>query len=723
MANAEQYADWLVKNEAKKGTPEFETVAQAYRQVRGQVAEPGAAESVGSALRELPRQTGLFARYAIEGPAQLASTITDPVGSLGDVAINAVSGGNHRTPTTAEQGVKLADWLGLPNPRNANERVVGDITRGGLSAGGIAGAARGAAKATEGGVRTALQTLAANPSTQVAAGAVGAGAGGSVREAGGGPTEQFLASLLGGVGGGYGANKLDDLIAAGKRGGAAVRNYFAAGRPQSELAASDQQINILLQRSGIDWSAVPERVRQGMREEVAAAIQGGGELDPAALRRLLAFRSTGTTPTVGMLTQNPGQITRERNLAKTSANSTDPQLQRLPNLENDNIRALLRRLDESGAQGAPDAMGAGRAAVGSLQGTARRAQGEIDSLYASARDTSGRSLPIDGHAFSTRANQLLDENNVGSFVPQDIANKMNAVAKGEIPLTVDVAEQLKTSIGNIQRGSADGNVRRALGFVRQALDEAPLQGSGGFGTQPAVAGSVPTSPLIAGRESIDAFNRARGANRTWMNRVESNPALRAVVDGVEPDQFVQRFVVGKGASAADVRSLAAELNPQAREAMRRHMVAHLKGAATNHTDDITKFSNQSYRDALRNIGEDKLLAFFTPDEVLNLRNVGQAAKYMQAQPAGSAVNNSNSGTFLLGRGVDLLNSYAGRVPMVGDWIQGTVQGLQQSASLAPRNGLLQAAMEREGPRLNSLLAAALAAPTQARGDDDRQRRP
>ena len=32
MANATEYAEWLVRNEAKKGTPEFETVAQAYRE-------------------------------------------------------------------------------------------------------------------------------------------------------------------------------------------------------------------------------------------------------------------------------------------------------------------------------------------------------------------------------------------------------------------------------------------------------------------------------------------------------------------------------------------------------------------------------------------------------------------------------------------------------------------------------------------------------------------
>jgi hypothetical protein len=31
MATADEYAAWIVKNSAKRGTPEFETVAQAYQ--------------------------------------------------------------------------------------------------------------------------------------------------------------------------------------------------------------------------------------------------------------------------------------------------------------------------------------------------------------------------------------------------------------------------------------------------------------------------------------------------------------------------------------------------------------------------------------------------------------------------------------------------------------------------------------------------------------------
>lgn len=39
MASAEDYANWIVSNQDKKGTPEFDTVAQAYKVARGQSAQ------------------------------------------------------------------------------------------------------------------------------------------------------------------------------------------------------------------------------------------------------------------------------------------------------------------------------------------------------------------------------------------------------------------------------------------------------------------------------------------------------------------------------------------------------------------------------------------------------------------------------------------------------------------------------------------------------------
>lgn len=676
---------------------------------RGATAGPTLSQKITGDMRRVM----LTPRYALEGLASIGDIVHEPIRAI----TNAI--GLPRADSSLTQlATKAADAIGLPAPRDSNERVIGDASRMVAGAGGMAaGTAAAAGRAVPGVFKDVLSKLSVNAGSQ-AAGAAGAGlAGGAVREEGGGPMAQFGASLAGGLGAGLGANALSNMA-----GGAANKIKQLLTPASVEMAQADQKISMILERSGIDWKEVPERIRQGMRQEVSAALNTGAPLDDKAVQRLLVFKRADVVPTVGQLTQDPGMITREANLSKTGANSTNPALQKLPGLQNRNVLSLLSQLDEAGARGAPSASSAGMASINSLDALATRAKGNINQLYQGARDTSGRSLPLEGGTFTRNANMALDEANVGSFLPPDIAKKMNAIAKGEYPLTVDVAEQLKTSIGNLQRGSSDGNMRRALGIVRQALDDAPLQNSSPAnpGRLPAVPGTVPPSTAAAGEESIAAFNEARKANRQWMQRVEGNPALKAVVDGVEPDQFVQKFVVGKGASAADVQALKSELDPSAVAQMRSYLVRHLKDKATGGDEDITKFAGKTYRDALRELG-DKLPVFFSKDEIQKLTDLGNAAKYMQAQPAGSAVNNSNSGALMIGRGLDMLESIAQKAPVGRDAITGVIQGMQQRQVMAPRNALAALAPPVDrGVKVNPLSAAVIATPS-AYGRDNKRR--
>jgi len=68
---------------------------------------------------------------------------------------------------------------------------------------------------------------------------------------------------------------------------------------------------------------------------------------------------------------------------------------------------------------------------------------------------------------------------------------------------------------------------------------------------------------------------------------------------------------------------------------------------------------------LQDIGHYKLSAFFSPDEVVQVRSVSNVANYTSAQPVGSAVNNSNSASVLVGKGIDLLDRLVGNIPLFG----------------------------------------------------------
>ncbi len=650
------------------------------------IAKPEAVKA-GEAIGGIGRVFGLTARYGLEGLGQAAQIGTEPLRYLTD----RLTGQTGKTKPMGEMAAGLADMIGLPKPDGANERVIGDASRLVAGAGGL-GAAGRLAQGTGGVIGQAGSLFATNP-VQQGLSAAGAGlAGGSTREAGYGPWAQAGAALFGGVVTPMTANA---VAGAGKSVVNSVRRELDALRPNSTITKEiDQKISLVLQRQGVDWDAIPEAIKQPMRAEVAQAMNTSGELSPDAVRRLLDFKTVGATPTRGMLTQDPVQITREMNLAKTGANSTDTGLQRLPGLQNQNTAQLLRTLDNAGAANAPDAFATGERVLGALRGTAAASKGRIDSLYAQARDTAGRSAELDGAAFTKRASQMLDEGLLGGALPKSVETHLNDIAAGKVPFTVDYAEQLKTAMGKLQRATSDGQQRMALGKVREALDATPLRAAEQVnpGNLPAVAGTVPPSPVALGADSVSAFNRARQANAAFMRRVEETPALAAALDDAQPDRFVQQFITGQGATVKDVNAIrrAIVMYPQAMEAVKSNIVGHLKSAATNGTEDVTKFSPAAYNKALNTIGERKLAAFFSPEEIRQLQAVGRVGTMMTAQPAGTAVNNSNSGAMLVGRGLSMLDSIAGKLPAGLDTtINGILRGTQQSQALNVPRSLLQ----------------------------------
>ena len=643
-----------------------------------------AGKSLNRGVSDIPRQFGLTARYALEGPAQAAQVFTEPVAGL-------MRWAGIPTRPLGEIASGAADAIGLPKPETSQERVVGDATRLLAGTGGMLGASRAMAQ-LPGMVGTVGAGMAANPTAQLTS-ATGAGVmGGLSREGGGNEMQQAGAALIGGVAGGMVPGATNAAVNAGKR-------LFNRLTPQQ----MDVQISNVLQRAGMDYSQVPERARQSLRAQMQDALRAGQELDPAAVRRLAEFHAIGATPTRGMVTQDPVRITQEMNLAKMGANAGDDGLQGLARVQNQNNTRLINVMNEAGANRG-DAIAAGQRAIGAIQAQDDALAGRVSSLYQQARDTSGRSAALDGAAFTRTANQMLDEGLLGGALPKDVADHMNRIARGEVPFDVNYAEQLKTRIAALQRATNDGSARMALGMVRRALDETPLMSAPQVnpGNLPAVPGTVPPSPAALGQESIDAFNQARQAARQRFGWQESARPIEAALNGAQPDDFVQKFVI-RG-TVADASALAKNA-PTAE--IKNALLAHLKDKALGgDADEVGKFSQSAYNKALNQIGDRKLSLFFSPEELNQLRTVGRVASYMQNQPVGSAVNNSNSGALLLGKGIDLLNKLPGGQTFLGQPLQNINVSIQQRAAQNVLPGLL--ATQPRQPMASGLLAPAAA---------------
>ena len=177
MANAEAYAQWIVANADKKGTPEFETVAAAYQAARavGAQDEPFAAK--------LGRQVLNAGAGAIRGAGSIGATLMAPMDMLNSAAMGrgANTGlSNRREGMTAALGSMGADTDSLAfGAGKLGTEIAGTLGVGGAIA-GVAGRALPAGAAP---LLDAIRTAG------MSAGGVGGKAGVGIRAAGGGITE------------------------------------------------------------------------------------------------------------------------------------------------------------------------------------------------------------------------------------------------------------------------------------------------------------------------------------------------------------------------------------------------------------------------------------------------------------------------------------------------------------------------------------------------------
>jgi hypothetical protein len=166
VATAEQYADWIIKNADRRGTPEFETVAKAYQAAKAQ-AKPQqdfafdpmrdmsmgerALAGVGKAFTDLGRGAGQLVRAVSREDvaesrkldAPLMSTTAGTVGNIaGNIAMLAptamIPGAN-----TISGGAAIGALSGLLQPSVSTSETLTNVSLGGGSGALVPAVVRG----------------------------------------------------------------------------------------------------------------------------------------------------------------------------------------------------------------------------------------------------------------------------------------------------------------------------------------------------------------------------------------------------------------------------------------------------------------------------------------------------------------------------------------------------------------------------------------------------
>jgi hypothetical protein len=610
----------------------------------------GASRAKGSALGG----AWMGLRDAVDAGAQLARRVVpEGVGQAMD-----------------EFGNKLAD-LGLPVARSNGVAGVDQIVKGanaeydasrklagrdGMDLARVAGNIANPVNRLipMGGASTALQVAGR-------AGAQGAlsGLASPVLDTDNFGASKAVQTLLGGAAGAAGGVVADKLI----KGASSMVDRLKATMRSPELSRldADTLIQRAAQEQGVDLTAIPDSIKSQLREQVGKSLRGNQAPDTRAMIRQAEGRAIlgdEGALTLGQATRDPIQFARERDLRGVNLGSQGTPKNALADKFAAQNNRLIQALNERGAATAPGEFQTGNKLVEALRQYDDAAKAKIGGLYDKAESLNGGQIPLDHRAFADSALANLEQGMKTGFLPAEIKNIVNGVSKGEIPLTISTSEQIKSTVAAAIRKAqraGDGNEAYALGIVRDALENAKPMGDVSFGGNQLARAGTPLPPSSLGADAQGAFNQARAAARERFGRLESNPALKAAVDGAEPDKFFQSRVLN--APVREVRALIDAVPEQAGN-VRQQMVDFLKSKAVSGAkDEVALFSQSGYNKALREIGDEKLATIFSPQELAQLKSIGNVAAYIQAQPAGSAVNNSNTASAVM----NLLSQMSGKI--------------------------------------------------------------
>lgn len=643
-----------IPDEIPADSPELKTRVAKIRGERGTAGmQPGAAQppSVGPAVQPVTRLERVWkgVRDPFDAAAQMVRrAVPDGVGEALDNADRWLGKHTGGVFMPVEEGIQRgeAEYQAgrKAGARNVSSLITGEEPDPGFDWWRLAGNIASPINYLP-GVGVGRATTAAQLAAQGAkAGAIGGALQPVVAE--GQEDSDFWKQKAGQVAAGAITGGIATPVVSKAVGAAATGAQRLADRVQrAARPVTPEQVRVAAanaaRANGVEWADLPPAMQQAVQQQVHESLSTGQRLDPAAILRRAEAESVGLVDdaalTTGQATRNPMQFTQERNLRgveiSTPQGRGNPLMERFANQN----QALVRNFDDLGAAGATDATQAGQTLIDALQAADRPVRQGVDEAYAAARAmNNGRAAPLERGTFIQAANAALDEGQLGSFVPANVQGLLNRIAQGQTPFDVDAAVQIDTILSGAQRQAGRGTPEAlALGRIRDALRQTPFQ-----------ATDFPDGG--AGQAARDAFDTARQAARDRFATIERTPAMAAALDNEAPDRFVQRFLLNGNARDLQAMREALQSDPQALAQARAQVAAYLRRAAfgENMTGD-KMFAPERYAQTLRSIGGQRLAAFFSPEEIAQLNTLSRVGGYINTQPAGSAVNSSNTASGLM----------------------------------------------------------------------------
>lgn len=433
-----------------------------------------------------------------------------------------------------------------------------------------------------------------------------------------------------------------------------------------DSAQMQDMVRKQLAADGIDAASLPQSVFTSLADDVRTAISSGKKLDLAATVRKQDFDALGLPATRGQLTRNPMQWQREVNTA-----GIDGVGEPLQQLFAKQTRAVDGRMGKL-TQGAGEAFDDGARLLGMAKTAQDQRDAGVRAAYTAFRESTGRDLEVPLQGLAQDYAETLRR--FGDTVPGAVRKQFEGMGlmsgvqhRG---LTIEGAEDLIKTI-NANADPMNKPAFRALGELRAAV-------------QKAITDGADSSASGAGAEAAQLANEARRFAADNFRNLAKTPGLQAAVDGMEPDQFIQRFVIG--GKVNEIQRLGEAIGPEGRQVMAAQLAKHLQAKAfgANVAGD-GKVAADAFNRELSRIGMPKLEALLGADGAAEVQRLGRVLAYIKQVPEGATPNTSGSGQLvasLMGKA-----KVAGALPWVNEVLAkplGTAaQKFSVSRALAP----------------------------------------
>lgn len=444
----------------------------------------------------------------------------------------------------------------------------------------------------------------------------------------------------------------------------------AANKSGNTAQAATKLVDDAIRQSDI---AVDEVGRQALIADATKMLRRGKQIDATAAIRKQLLQKHNIQGTQAQITRDPMMWATEREAAKHSSALNDVHIENHQQLDE-----LMRNLVSDTGAAPVNTYEKMASTFNALKQADDTAQANVSKLYDDARGMTGNDVRLNHLRFIDQTAKELEEQGLGSFIKGDVQDIFKGMFDDpDFVLTHGKSEELVKVLNKRLRTTTDGNERYAFGIIKDNLQKEVDR------TIDEMGAMLPNGDIDGGLAgAADAWQTARGAARQRFEDIENTPALKAAIDGVEPDNAFNKYVLN--ANAADIVRMVDTLKKTPNG---QQNIADIQGATIEHLlEQATKSNNGAFSPhglnrAINSLGENRMKAIFTPEQIARINDIKKVADILVQQPLGAHVNHSNTGNVLIKQLLGLTGMVA-RVPGFGTAGNMVLGGAKAAADLS-----------------------------------------